>query len=196
MGLRIVENGGSSVFVQMRDAAGRPVCTREHFPETIDAAVRQKARWTVGIALSGWDRLGWKGGFAERWMRLRDRRAALSAIVVFAAYLATLLYGAVALAQLVFTLPSPPLHPLLVYLLWFNGGLMSWRAAVRMAFVGRAYGWRQALISVPRAVVANVIAILAARRAVGIYFRLLRGAPLVWEKTVHRFPGDEAESAA
>jgi adsorption protein B len=37
-------------------ADGQPVATREHFPASFDAAVRQKARWLTGIALAccGW----------------------------------------------------------------------------------------------------------------------------------------------
>ena len=56
-------------------ADGQPVATREHFPASFDAAVRQKARWLTGIALAGWDRIGWRGGLVNRWMLLRDRKA-------------------------------------------------------------------------------------------------------------------------
>ena len=35
---------------------------------------------------------------------------------------------------------------------------------------------------------ANIIAMMAARRALGIYFRHLRGEALAWDKTSHRFP--------
>jgi adsorption protein B len=53
------------------------VASRGHFPATLGAAVRQKARWLGGIAFAGWDRLGWRGGLGERWFRLRDRRGPL-----------------------------------------------------------------------------------------------------------------------
>ncbi len=36
----------------------------------------------VGISLAGWDRMGWHGGPAEWWMRIRDRRATLAALVL------------------------------------------------------------------------------------------------------------------
>lgn len=191
VGLRIVERGGSSVFVRMNDAEGKPVCTREHFPETLEAAVKQKARWTVGIALSGWDRLGWHGGLAERWMRLRDRRSALAALVLFAAYLGLLLEGALLVVEQATGRSAPPLSPALTALLWLNGALMLWRMAIRAVFVHRAYGWEQTLRSIPRTVIANMIAILAARRAIAIYIRLMRGRPLVWDNTQHRFPTSE-----
>ena len=58
----------------MRTAGGRLIATRAHFPDTLAAAVRQKTRWTHGLALQGWDRLGWQGNAIQRWMTFRDRR--------------------------------------------------------------------------------------------------------------------------
>lgn len=78
-GLQIAHRGGRGVFVRMRDRTGTLVATCEYFPNRIDAAVKQKARWMVGISLAGWDRMGWHGGPAEWWMRIRDRRATLAA---------------------------------------------------------------------------------------------------------------------
>ena len=86
-----------AAFVRLPAGPGRPVvATREYFPATLDAAVAQKARWMTGIALAGWDRLGWSGGLAERWMRLRDRQSLLAALVLGAAYLALAAVGAAA----------------------------------------------------------------------------------------------------
>lgn len=195
IGLRITERGGRSVFVHMRDDKGELVCTREHFPESLEAAVKQKARWMVGISLAGWDRLGWQGGVAERWMRLRDRRGALAALILFAAYVGALGYAALAVAHFMLGGQVPPVPGLLQLLLAFNAALFLWRAMFRFAFVTRAYGWRQGLMSVPRTFAANIVAILAARRAMAAYVRLLRGHPLIWEKTQHRFP-DALESGA
>ena len=53
--------------------------------------------------------------------------------------------------------------------------MLLWRLAVRAAFVGRLYGSREALRSIPRTIIANIIAIMAARRAVMAYLRSLRG---------------------
>lgn len=189
-GLRIRDMGGKGVFVRMRDARGELVATREYFPDTIDGAVRQKARWIVGISLAGWDRLGWRGGPAEWWMRLRDRAASIAALVLFAAYLMLPLSAALWIVDLVSAQPllPRPLSPTITALLWLNLGLMIWRAAMRALFVGKAYGWRYGLGAVPRTVIANYIAILAARRAIFLYARSLLGAPLKWDKTQHRFP--------
>ncbi|HEU0133656.1 MAG TPA: glycosyl transferase family protein, partial [Allosphingosinicella sp.] len=75
LGLRLGEAGGRCAFLRPRAGDGSLVATREYFPGTLGSAVRQKARWMTGIALSGWDRLGWSGGAVERWMRLRDRQS-------------------------------------------------------------------------------------------------------------------------
>ncbi|QUT05308.1 glycosyl transferase family protein [Sphingobium phenoxybenzoativorans] len=190
IGLRIAENGGRGIFVRMLDNRRKPVCTREHFPETLSAAIHQKARWMIGISLSGWDRLGWKGGIAELWMRLRDRRSALAALILFAAYLAFILWIFLTAAGWLGLYSARPVSPLLVDLLWFNGVLMAWRVAMRALFVIRFYGVEQGLRSIPRTIFANFIAILAAARAVRIYIGMLRGQPLVWDKTQHRFPAD------
>ncbi|MFZ5695505.1 MAG: glycosyl transferase family protein [Pseudomonadota bacterium] len=192
-GLRIRDNGGRGIFVRMRDADGELVATREYFPDTIDSAVRQKARWIVGISLAGWDRMGWRGGPLEWWMRLRDRRAALSAFVLFAAYLTIALWGMLWLISLVLPIPPRPLSPMIVALLWINVGLMSWRGLMRVLFVGQAYGWRHGFGAVPRTFIANLIAILAARRAIFQYVRSLLGRPLAWDKTQHRFPDMQSD---
>jgi adsorption protein B len=191
IGLRIAEMGRRGVFVRMTDARGRIVCTQEHFPETLALAVRQKARWMIGIALSGWDRMGWRGGLAERWMRLRDRRAGIAAVILFAAYVALLLQGVLSALALAGIAEPAPLPSLLSMLLLITAALMLWRLAIRALFVARAYGWRQGLLSVPRTFVGNFIAISAARRAIFLYLATLRGAPLAWDKTPHVFPHDE-----
>ena len=111
------------------------VATREYFPATLEAAVAQKARWMTGIALAGWDRLGWSGGLAERWMRLRDRQSVLAALVLAAAYLALLLWALLLAAQLRTGRAMPPFAPLLALLLAINSALLLWRLAMRFGFV-------------------------------------------------------------
>ncbi len=188
IGLRIAERNGRTAFVTMRDAAGGLICTQEHFPETLSAAIRQKARWLAGISLAGWDRLGWRGSVRERWMRLHDRRASLSALVLFAAYLATLGHGALMALSLAGA-AEPLRYPALVETaLLATAVLMLWRLMARAIWTGRTYGWRQGARAIPRLLVCNVIAMLAARRAVGLYIRQLAGNAVVWDKTRHRFP--------
>jgi adsorption protein B len=142
----------------------------------------------VGISLAGWDRMGWHGGPAEWWMRIRDRRSTLAALILFAAYVALILWSLILCLSLWLPLPQPPLPYWIDTLLQITLALMVWRTAMRALFVGRTYGWRQAIMSIPRTFIANYIAILAARRAVFQYAKSLAGTPLAWDKTQHSFP--------
>ncbi len=189
LGLKLHALGRRAAFVRLPQSRGGPVvATREYFPGTIDAAVNQKARWMIGIALSGWDRLGWRGTLAERWMRLRDRQSVLAALLLFTAYL-TLLLWALFQSRLLLTGAAPPaLSPELQTLLQLNAGLLVWRLMMRFGFVAHAYGWCQGLASIPRVLVANLIAMLAARRAVFRYLRIRRTGQATWDKTSHVFP--------
>lgn len=195
LGRRVGDHGGRGIFVTMPDGRGGIVCTREYFPERLDAAVKQKARWMTGIALAGWDRLGWRGHFAERWMRLRDRRAPLAALVLCCAYASMILYAFTDLARISTGTVADPFGPMLLLLLKLNAVLLAWRLCVRFYFVARYYGWREGLRSLPRVMLANIIAIMAARRAVGHYIRIIRGGAPVWEKTSHHFPEELAQQA-
>lgn len=184
IGLKLRDFGGRGVFVRMPAARGRPlVAVRAHFPGTIEEAVRQKTRWMIGIALSGWDRLGWGGGWAEIWMRLRDRRAVLAALILSAAYGSLLLWAAGWLIG-----RPAPVGEGLSLLLNLNAALLGWRMAMRFLMVTRVYGWREGLRSIPRTIVANAIAMMAARRAVVRYAGIAQEGRVEWDKTRHVFP--------
>ncbi|MCW3835152.1 glycosyl transferase family protein [Sphingomonas canadensis] len=197
LGLTIAAMGGRCRLVRVPEApGGPPVAVRAYFPTTLHAAVRQKARWMTGIALAGWDRTGWARGrqIGDHWMRMRDRRATLEIPVLATAYCALLLWGLSLLGHAAATTQAPVPPPEVRWLLGLNLALLGWRVAVRAAIVRRAYGWREAALSVPRILVGNLIALLAARRALFDYLRMLAGGVPHWDKTEHEFP--EAESAA
>lgn len=188
--------GGGGLFARIAEYPGGPiVAVRAYFPGRIDAAVRQKTRWMIGIALAGWDRVGWGRArdWREHWMRMRDRRAPVAVLVVIAAYLAALFWATSAAMHAISDIPPIALSPAMSTLLTINSGLLMWRLTVRAAFTGRAYGWRQAILSLPRAVVGNFIALAAAQRAVFQYIAMLRGAAPRWDKTAHAFPEDMAD---
>ncbi|HEX8642880.1 MAG TPA: glycosyl transferase family protein [Allosphingosinicella sp.] len=187
LGLRLRRAGGRAAFVRLRSGAGGAVvATRAYFPATLAAAVAQKGRWMRGIALAGWDRLGWSGGLAERWMRMRDRQPVLAALLLLCGYAALLLWTLRAAATLAAGLEPVRIPATLRLLLLFNGGLLSWRLAMRFGFVASAYGWREGVRSVPRTIVANVVAMLAARQALARY--AAAGGAAQWDKTAHAFP--------
>ncbi|GGI85840.1 hypothetical protein GCM10007973_23010 [Polymorphobacter multimanifer] len=195
LGHRVRALGGRTALVRMRSRGERlVVATREHFPATFGAAVRQKSRWLAGIALAGWDRIGWPPGLATRYMLVRDRKAVLSALLGLAGSALALLVVLDAVLRLV--LPAAALRPPLVLpesglalLLAANIAMFGWRLLMRAGFTGAAHGWREGLCAVPRALVANIINAAAALAAIRRY-RAMRtaGSAGEWGKTQHRFP--------
>lgn len=197
VGMLIGAYGLNARFVDAVGRAGDRIVSRGTFPGDIEAAVRQKSRWIAGIALAGWDYLGWPSTAREpamlaerspwlaRWMLWRDRRAPLAAMILLAAYAGLLLTALGWTGQALFDWHAPVIGEGMRLLLAFDAALLMWRLGMRSHFTARWYGWRQAMMALPRAFVANVIAILAARRAVTLYWAMLRSGEVVWEKTEH-----------
>lgn len=189
IGLRLGSLGLKTIFVRLPARPGERgvVASRGHFPATLGSAVRQKARWLGGIALAGWDRLGWSGGIGERWMRMRDRRGPLAALLLLAAYGAAFLWSQLWVARALGAPIEARPDPTLAVLLAINGWLLAWRILMRAWFTTYAYGPVEGLFSIPRLVVGNAIAILAAARAVSIH---IGGGATRWDKTQHIFPAE------
>lgn len=193
--MRIAARGGRGALVRIPHVRGGGiVATREHFPATFDAAIRQKTRWLLGIALSGGDRVGWPGGWADRYMLLRDRKSIVAPLLSVADYVAV----AATLADLALAawLPgadrfaplAPPGSPLAALLL-LNGAALGWRLGLRAGFTAASHGWREGVRAIPRTFVGNCINAVAAATALRRYRRIIRGRETaVWDKTVHRFP--------
>jgi bacteriophage N4 adsorption protein B len=185
-GLKMFRLGCSQAFVPpLRSADGSYLATREYFPQSWGAALRQRTRWVMGIALQGWQRNGWGHNRGELYWMWRDRKGlianplGLAANVVFVYGLATAMWTRV-----------PPLASRLVY---FTMALQILRLVVRMACVGRVYGPRFALGVPVRAVYANALNSAATVQAVVRYaVARARGLPLRWFKTDHNFPSRAA----
>lgn len=187
LGLNVAALGGRARFVRARDAAdGRLIATRAAFPSTLDSAVRQKTRWIHGIAFQSWDRLGWSRRPTDIWMRLRDRRGPLTALVLALAYLLLVLVALDAGLHLI-GVPVPGLVSQAVYvLLAVNMVSFVWRAIWRFGVVARDYGRGEGVRAILRIPLANIIAIMAGRRALTAYLRALAGGSVRWDKTRHR----------
>ncbi len=197
LGHRIKALGGRGALVRVLSQGERVVvATREHFPATLDAAIRQKSRWLTGIALAGWDRIGWPGGLADRYMLLRDRKSLLAALLSVLGYAvaALLLIDAALRALLPAAALLPPFAPAgsgLALLLWGNAGLLLWRLAMRAGFTAHAYGWAEGLRAVPRSLASNLVNAAAAWAALRRYRTLLLGKTQpAWDKTSHRYPAE------
>ncbi len=99
-------------------------------------------------------------------MRLRDRRGPLAALLLIAGYAAAFLWSQLWLAEALGAPIQARMDPTLTTLLTINAGLLAWRILMRAAFTASAYGLAEGLLSIPRLVVGNVIAMLAAVRAI------------------------------
>ncbi len=185
LGLAIAAAGGRCRFVRERGQDGRLIATRAYFPHCLDTVVRQKSRWVLGIALQGWDRIGWGRWPEDIWMRARDRRGPMTALVLLAGYALVLLTGVMGVLVVAGVAPPAPLTPLLEAVLIANALAFAWRIVMRFAFTAREYGIAEGALAVLRTPLANVVAIMAGRRALFAYARTLAGRVAVWDKTEH-----------
>ncbi len=125
-------------------------------------------------------------------MRLRDRRALLAALILTAAYGSLLLWAISTAGHFITRTQAPDISPLLTLLLWTNGALLLWRAAMRFSSVRKFYGTREGLYAVLRILPANIIAMMAARRALVQYWQLLRGQCAALGQDAPHLPGNRA----
>jgi adsorption protein B len=202
-GLRLKMRGLSTIFVsqplafrrgQQFMTAASYIATRAYFPDNLRSAVRQKARWVVGICFEAWQATGWVGNFAMRYALYRDRKSVASN--VFA------LFGYGVLALVI---------PLLVWhhfdsrivaprvgnsayvwdLLDVVLGMTLWRLLQKAYFVSSLYGPKQGLLAVIRPPWSSVINGLATMRAIAMFTTAMREKRTVaWTKTEHAFPAE------
>ena len=111
----------------------------------------------------------------------------LAAVLLLAAYGAAFLWSQVWVAEMLGAPIEARLDPGLVKLLTINGCLLGWRVLMRVFFTSSAYGFGQGLLSIPRLIVGNMIAMLAAARAVSLH---VGGGARQWDKTRHVFPAE------
>jgi adsorption protein B len=171
-----------------------PLCVREFFPDTLRTAYRQRARWTLGIGLQGWEQMGWSGSFANRYLLMRDRKGVVTAFVGMLAYLLVIQFMLFAAAS--FFGLTPDLFPSpFIDSPWTNGLLaanfvsLSLRIVQRVIFTTRLYGWEHGVLSIPRMVIGNFINFFAVVRAWRLFLvHVVTGKQLTWDKTMHDFP--------
>ncbi|MDC8758288.1 glycosyl transferase family protein [Janthinobacterium fluminis] len=171
-----------------------PLSVQEFFPDTFRAAYRQRARWSLGIGLQGWEQIEWKGSFACRYLLLHDRKCIVTTLIGVFSYVLALQFLAFYVARLngYWTVYYPLLYAdngWLLYLLWINLAAFGLRLAQRAYFVTKLYGWEHGLLSVPRVVVGNFVNFMASMRAWKLFLSyLFLGKRLAWDKTMHDFP--------
>ncbi len=193
-GLRLRLLGYSQRFYPLTRKDGSVIATREYFPRAWSAAVRQRTRWVTGIALQGWERNGWKGGWRIAYWFWRDRKGLIGNPVSLVTNF-ILVYG-------VATWCAAKMHGtpwgLAIYAphFWLMPATLALpvvHLAFRIGCVQRIYGWRFALGAPLRLPVANAMSTVAVMTAMWNYASArIRGVPLRWVKTEHAYPTREA----
>ena len=166
------------------------IATREYFPKKLLRSIRQKTRWTVGIALQGWKNLGWSGNFSNRYFLFRDRRGVATNIFTLLGYFFAPLCFLMLITEDISSDPSlKQLKQALYTLFWVTVPLAIHRIMMRGLCVYRVYGARALLflpVRWPVAVFINSMACLnALAQAID---KRVRGQKFHWVKTEHELP--------
>jgi adsorption protein B len=185
-GLQLFRLGCSQAFVPVvRSRGGGFLATREYFPQTWTAALRQRTRWVTGIALQSWEKFGWGRNAGETYWLWRDRKGLIASPLGFLSNL-LFVYG-------VATHLWQRAAPVAGRMAMATAALAAIRLGVRMGCTGRVYGLRFALGVPVRAVCANALNAAAAVRSVAGYaIARARRERLAWMKTDHAFPSGAA----
>ncbi len=185
-GYRLHALGFKQIFVPVVKR-GTIIATREYFPSSIAAAIRQRTRWITGIALQGWERHSWRGGPLQVYWLWRDRKG----LICNPISLATNIVCLYSVLTRIWDRAHPPGY--LLRILGVTFGLHLVRTAVRIACSARVYGIRYGVFAPVRAVVANLINTAAVYKALFRYSQAkLRHEALVWVKTEHAYPSRAA----
>lgn len=170
------------------------IATREYFPNTFWAAVRQKTRWFIGISLQGWQLLGWRGTWAIKYLFWRDRKMLFFSHAIVLGLLSFLIFS----AFWVYHSIDPQgyrMAPLMAddnpfwYVVYFNLFMLVYRIFQRSWWTCQCYGLSSVALIIPRYVWGSIINYLATVRAIKIFFACtVAGKSIGWDKTAHEFP--------
>jgi adsorption protein B len=196
-GFRMHRLGCPQFFVPVYRGETSFVATREYFPRRFKAAVRQRTRWMMGIALQSWQRHGWRDTSTQLYWFWRDRKGLVGNL---AAPLSNVLflYGVLTWlwsrhAGLPWGLARVAQNPMLRYAFFATLGLQMFHMLIRACCSARVYGVAFALGVPVRAIWGNWINCFATVMAYYRYFSAVaRGRPLVWLKTEHAYPNRAA----
>src|SRR5262249_16537464 len=154
-------------------------------PQKWYAALKQRTRWVMGIALQGWQRYGWRGTPGEVYWLWRDRKGLVANPLGLGGDF-VLVYGAA--AGLWARRPATVSYRAAVTIC-----LQVLRSIVRIVCVARIYGFLFSLGVPLRAIYANALNSAATFLAVWRYASArIRGQRLSWLKTDHHFPSRAA----
>jgi len=195
MGFRVRALGLRQKYIPIHIRRGRPIATREYFPRTFPAAVRQRSRWVMGIALQSWEFHSARETLQHFYWFWRDRKG-LAGNLMAPVMNALFLYGGVtwAIAQVMhqpWNLARE--NPQGVELGLAGLALQALHTSIRTCCSAHIYGWRFAAATPVRVVLANWLNAVSTTRAIQTYAAAkLAGRKLRWAKTDHRYPARAA----
>ncbi len=162
------------------------IATREYFPARLKASIRQKSRWTLGIAFQGLENFSWAGTRVDRYFMWRDRRGPWNSILVVLSTVLFLTFVMLRGFDHVPTILQNSFFQALVILNMFN---LIVRMGQRMKAVALTNSSRQSFLVPARWLVANFVNIAATWQAYRQYrVSQKTGQRPVWLKTEHRLP--------
>ncbi|MCB0420243.1 MAG: glycosyltransferase [Bdellovibrionales bacterium] len=175
------------------------IATREYFPNKVRQSVRQKSRWTLGIALQSLQQLGWQGSVANLYFLYRDRKSPLSNFVlllgmgtfIVGVFLYLLTPGFLVQTQDHFLSEHLVTYEIFVGLSMACFAFMTLRWVQRFRAAYRVYGLRHSWVSPIRLLVGNYIAVLSSTSAMGQFIKnRIKGTVPLWQKTLHEIPNE------
>ncbi len=162
------------------------IATREYFPDNFQASIRQKTRWTTGIAFQGKDILKWQGTLMQKYFLWRDRRGFPNAILILSSTL-LIPFFLIEFINPVFSILTQ--SQVFIYLTAINLVSMIWRLAQRAHYVNFIYGWKFTLGIPVRWLLGNLINTVAAIKSFQNYRGFQNtGNEIKWVKTAHKLP--------
>jgi bacteriophage N4 adsorption protein B len=165
------------------------VATREFFPKSLQASIKQKTRWVYGINFEATHKLGWQGGFWDRYFFFRDRKGVVTNFLppISLALMGLLFFETVETAEL-----PGEWGVVLEVSLALNLAALVMRYLIRVAAIHQVYGihdWIGVAVRWPVALYINMAAVW---RAWKTYTgeSAFATKPIVWSKTAHELPDD------
>jgi adsorption protein B len=203
--LRLHTKGLKTIFVNQQLAAAgkrRPataasyVATRAYFPDSVNAAIKQKSRWVAGICFQAWHMTGWTGNFATRYGLYRDRKSIVANVMVLLGYvviLATLGLVAWHFFDPNAYVPNIGSNVWVWAMLDFVLAMTLVELLQSALFVSWLYGPLQGFLAILRPPLSAYINGIATVRAAYAWYRSQRsGQNMKWSKTEHVFPTEQA----
>jgi adsorption protein B len=165
------------------------VATREYFPKSFSASVKQKTRWVYGINFEATHKLGWGGDFWDKYFFMRDRKGAITNFLppISLVFWILLAFEVVDIEQM--PLDLVPIFQVSIFLNMLALGL---RYLMRVICCRDVYGINDFIGVALRWPVSLTVNMLAVWRAWKTYVGESEYAtkPIVWSKTEHELPDD------